>query len=112
MNIPHFRAIHNDTQRVHDVLVIDWLNNLIDLSGGVIEVPFEKVTLQQQTPYCAANGTTLYEGDYVSGRNKRSGTQRGGRISRSVSGYTVGSTLMEDYMHYNEHIRIVEKDTL
>lgn len=47
--IPKFRAWDKETQSLRDVLVIDWLNELVDLEGGRIDRQFDEVELMQFT---------------------------------------------------------------
>lgn len=61
-NIPKFRAFWNGEMR--DVLVIDWLNNLVDLSGGLIEIPLHDLELMQYIGM-SDDGEEMYEQDIV-----------------------------------------------
>ncbi|MGL9767150.1 hypothetical protein [Enterococcus sp. DIV0806c] len=47
--IPKFRAWDKETQVLINVLVIDWLNELVDLEGGRIDRQFDEVELMQST---------------------------------------------------------------
>lgn len=47
--IPKFRAWDKKTKSLRMVLVIDWLNGLVDLEGGIIERKFDDVVLMQST---------------------------------------------------------------
>lgn len=47
--VPKFRAWDKETQSLRCVLVIDWLNDLLDLDSGLIERQFDEVELMQST---------------------------------------------------------------
>lgn len=57
-----FRAYWEGEMR--QVLVIDWLNELVDLEGGYIEIPFQHIGLMQYIGTDDANND-MYEQDIV-----------------------------------------------
>lgn len=63
--IPKFRAWDKQTHRLINVLVIDWLNELVDLEGGRIDRQFDQVELMQSTGLKDKNGVEIFEGDIV-----------------------------------------------
>ena len=60
-----FRAWDYDEKRMHDVLVIDWLNYLVDLDFGNIERPFTRVELMLYSDLFDKNNVNICDGDII-----------------------------------------------
>ena len=60
-----YRAWDIQTESMRDVLVIDWVNELIDLSGGIIERRPHEVVLMQFTGLEDKKGMAVCECDVV-----------------------------------------------
>ncbi|VDG25832.1 YopX family protein [Lactiplantibacillus mudanjiangensis] len=57
-----FRAWHKPTKTMHRVLAIDWLNQMVDLDGGLIEQSSDDVVVEQYTGKDDKSGKPIYEG--------------------------------------------------
>ncbi|BBM15557.1 uncharacterized protein EM151A_2376 [Enterococcus mundtii] len=69
----NYRAWDNKTKSIRGVLVIDWLNGLIDLEGGIIERDFKEIQLMQSTGLKDKNDVVIFEGDIVKNSNGSTG---------------------------------------
>lgn len=63
--VPKFRAWDKETQSLRCVLVIDWLNDLVDLDSGLIERQFDEVELMQSTGLKDKKCVEVFQGDIV-----------------------------------------------
>lgn len=60
-----FKAWNRATNTVHDVLVIDWVAEVADLSGGLVEKEFDEIEFMRPTGVSDKYGTPIYEGSFL-----------------------------------------------
>lgn len=114
MNIK-FKAFYND--KIHNVLVIDWINSVVDLEFGLVEIPMEDVTLLQFTGQRDIDGEDIYEADVVEIKGhpaqRTKGNWAGINIDGSYvvernpadGGFSIGSWKLE---YVIKHCRVAE----
>ncbi|MBL1228733.1 hypothetical protein IW492_05735 [Enterococcus sp. BWB1-3] len=60
---PSFKAYHEDSNTIRDVLCIDYLNETVDLSGGLIEILFSDTVLLRGSGVEDINGVEMFDSD-------------------------------------------------
>lgn len=95
---PQYRAWHKKQKVMKLVLVIDWLNGLADLNGGLIECEFKDITFEQCTGILDKNEHLIYEGDIVHATNEYKDTDFIGSVEYLNGGFCIWTGALRDYV--------------
>lgn len=101
-----YRAWDKKDKRMAQVLLIDWLNKLVDLDQGVIEREFEEVELLQYTGLKDEYENKLFEGDIV--EVHRNSIKR--YVIRFIDGSFVFATSYEVMCAYQDIYHFLDAD--
>lgn len=102
--IPKFRAWLKNENKMMEVRVIDWNNEVVDLFNPHIEIPLDKIELMQSTGLHDKNGKEIFEGDVIAIEVDDTGTPINARVFQNSK---IG-ILMFHVFEDNEDVPMVE----